>query len=57
MKILGLLMTAGNNLENWYKTGSYEREIKLYKNLFRMVLELLFLITLASNLSRVLQKV
>ena len=26
-------MTAGNNLENWYHLGSYEREIKLYKEL------------------------
>ena len=26
-------MTAGNNLENWVKSGSYEREIRLYKKL------------------------
>lgn len=33
MKNLGLLMTAGNSLENWFKTGSYEREIRLYRQL------------------------
>ena len=33
MKVLGLFMTAGNNLENWVKSGSYEREIRLYKKL------------------------
>lgn len=26
-------MTAGNNILNWYNNGSYSREIKLYKNL------------------------
>lgn len=33
MKKLGLFMTAGNNLENWYMNGTYEREIRLYQEL------------------------
>ena len=41
MKKLILLMTAGNNLVNWYDNGSYYREIKLYKKLSSLGIEII----------------
>ena len=34
-------MTAGNNLVNWYDNGSYYREIKLYKKLSSLGIEII----------------
>ena len=36
-----LLMTAGNNVLNWYNNGSYGREIKLYKVLANFGVEII----------------
>lgn len=36
-----LLMTAGNNVLNWYNNGSYGREIKLYKVLANLGVEII----------------